>query len=231
MRSLPLICLISSAVVSLAITPANAQIVGCKDSNGNIVYREARDCPGLHQPGTGVVRNNTTGTTTGVVATPESRAAQLQVQQLQIQRDANVQRYKALQPSSQSSNVPEWRPTGNPAGDFMGALIGLKQNAGDNAQRVAPPSAQRQTKRPQTGATNSNGCSSDVSCEIGYRCVKPLYEARGTCMQAVNSTGLPTYGTRQSSGFDINTKNQCNFDLDCPMGFACDATYKACVKR
>ena len=35
----------------------------------------------------------------------------------------------------------EFRPTGNPAGDFMGALIGLKQISGDNAQRLAQQKA------------------------------------------------------------------------------------------
>lgn len=31
----------------------------------------------------------------------------------------------------------EWQPTGNPAGDFMGALIGMKQISGDNTVRIA----------------------------------------------------------------------------------------------
>ncbi len=99
-----------------------------------------------------------------------------------------------------------------------------------NVQKATPSAALGRAKGSQSGATN-HSCSSDFSCGIGYRCVKRPYETAGACMQEVDSAGLPTYGTPRASSLDIRTRRQCDFDIECPLGFTCDATYKACVKR
>lgn len=105
-----------------------------------------------------------------------------------------------------------------------------RQERRRSAQRAASK-AREQDTRPSTSAASTKRCSSDYSCGIGYRCVKPPLEASGVCMREVDSFGTPTYGTPRSSSIDIKTKGQCDFDMDCPIGFACDARYKACVKR
>lgn len=107
--------------------------------------------------------------------------------------------------------------------------------AREERRRDAAINAQRQAKGAVVGGsqdiTNSNGCSSDFSCGIGFRCVKRAFETSGVCMREVDSMGLPTYGTPRSSSIDVKTKNQCMFSTDCPIGFACDPTYGACVKQ
>ena len=76
-------------------------------------------------------------------------------------------------------------------------------------------------------------CSSDFSCGIGYTCVKAPLKSRGECMKTVNE-----YGTRQynmpdldSVGPNMKMGGQCDFSTDCPIGFKCDRSLKACIKR
>lgn len=74
-------------------------------------------------------------------------------------------------------------------------------------------------------------CMSDFDCGIGKRCVKAPYNTNGVCMQSVDSYGTPQYNLPSLDSMNIKTKGECNFDVDCPIGFYCDGAYKVCVKR
>lgn len=75
-----------------------------------------------------------------------------------------------------------------------------------------------------------NSCVSDYSCGVGYRCVKQPFSNQGTCMQAVDQYGLPTYNLPDPNSLTIPTQGQCEFSTDCPIGFRCDTTLKVCVQ-
>lgn len=80
---------------------------------------------------------------------------------------------------------------------------------------------------------SSLACSSDFSCGVGYRCVKPPLQSSGACMKTVDEYGVRQYNTpsTDSVGPNMNTRGQCDFNTDCPIGFHCDSNVKACVKR
>ena len=67
----------------------------------------------------------------------------------------------------------------------------------------------------------SASCSSDYECGAGRMCVKPQYSMSGTCAQAVNQYGTPTYATARPSSVGIGQGN-CSFDADCGVGFRCE---------
>lgn len=67
---------------------------------------------------------------------------------------------------------------------------------------------------------SSLGCSSDISCGIGYKCVKPQYSASGTCMKSVNEFGIQQFNS-PSSNIGVNMDKKCSFDTECPIGFKC----------
>lgn len=76
----------------------------------------------------------------------------------------------------------------------------------------------------------SGGCSSDFSCGRGYKCVKAPHEIDGVCMKSVDEYGIQKYDSPRSGSSGIKSKGDCTFNSDCPIGFHCDAKYKACVK-
>ena len=77
----------------------------------------------------------------------------------------------------------------------------------------------------------ARGCSSDFSCSFGEVCVKAPYKMRGQCMKAVNEYGVKTYQRpRTGSIYSGDSQGQCRFNTDCPIGFKCDRSLKACVK-
>ena len=50
-------------------------------------------------------------------------------------------------------------------------------------------------------------------------------------MKEVDSFGTPTYRMPKSSSIGIGSADgDCDFNLDCPIGFKCDRKYKVCVK-
>ena len=81
-------------------------------------------------------------------------------------------------------------------------------------------------------ASASFACSSDFSCDFGQICVKEPYKSWGTCMGTVNEFGTPTFGAPKSSsvGPKMNSDG-CRFMTDCPIGFKCQRSTKACVKK
>ena len=75
---------------------------------------------------------------------------------------------------------------------------------------------------------SSFACSS-FDCSFGG-CVK-AYKMRGQCMKAVNEYGVKTYQRpRTGSVYSGDSQGQCRFNTDCPIGFKCDRSLKACVK-
>jgi|GEM_PF-1578999 len=75
------------------------------------------------------------------------------------------------------------------------------------------------------------GCVSDFDCGIGYKCVKAPFNTSGTCMKSVDKFGIPTYNLPDPDSILPKTSGDCDFDIDCPIGFYCDRYYKVCVKR
>lgn len=74
-------------------------------------------------------------------------------------------------------------------------------------------------------------CFSDFDCGIGYTCVKAPFKTLGTCMKSVDEFGLPTYKLPDLDSIEPKLEGDCDFDLDCPIGFYCHRKYKVCVKR
>jgi hypothetical protein len=89
---------------------------------------------------------------------------------------------------------------------------------------------------PVTGALPapqaSHGCSSDFECGYGNACVKPNFSASGTCMQAVNGYGVPTFNPPRTDSVmpKFPNRSDCKFLSDCPPGFTCDTNSGTCVK-
>ena len=83
------------------------------------------------------------------------------------------------------------------------------------------------------GVINLFACYSDFDCGIGNSCVKKAFESNGVCMKNVDEYGTQQYNMPKldSVGPNMNIDGDCSFDLDCPIGFKCNSTYKVCVKR
>mgnify|MGYP001051146953 CR=1 FL=1 len=79
----------------------------------------------------------------------------------------------------------------------------------------------------------AEGCASDYSCGIGFKCVKAPLKSSGVCMKSVDEHGIKQYNSPESNsvGPNLDLDGQCSFDTDCPIGFKCDREYKACIKR
>lgn len=83
----------------------------------------------------------------------------------------------------------------------------------------------------QTSSYDAKDCSSDYSCQVGQQCVKPPGRLTGQCMTTVKASGVPTFRVPRSSSLGPDTTPQCAISTDCPIGFQCDVTLKACIKR
>jgi len=114
----------------------------------------------------------------------------------------------------------------------IGAILGAAA-AGSNSNTSYPsyyPTDTYSQPTTTTTSTHDNSCSSDYSCGIGYSCVKKPFSSTGICLKAVDSYGTPTYKMPDSNSINIKTEGSCMFNTDCPIGFRCDNTLKACVK-
>src|SRR5581483_11738791 len=83
-------------------------------------------------------------------------------------------------------------------------------------------------------AASIDTCTSDFSCGVGRRCVKPNFSTSGTCMNVVNQVGVQQFTTMpslDSVGPKMPVSTDCHFDTDCPVLFRCDARSGACLKR
>jgi len=74
-------------------------------------------------------------------------------------------------------------------------------------------------------------CISDFDCRFGEQCVKAPFKLRGICMQSVDDFGIRQYPAPDPDSFMPKLEGDCQFDIDCPIGFYCHPYYKACVKR
>ena len=97
--------------------------------------------------------------------------------------------------------------------------MGVQQNNYNNTYQT-PSYNQNRTKSTTYKRNRLTGCSSDISCGIGYSCVKPQYSSSGTCMKSVNKFGVQQLNIPKSN-IGINMDKQCSFDTQCPIGFKC----------
>jgi hypothetical protein len=117
----------------------------------------------------------------------------------------------------------------------IGAIIGAAA-VGSNSSHTYPtyPSTYSSTNPENTYTPTTyihdNSCTSDYSCGIGYSCVKKPFSSSGVCLKSVESNGIPTYKSPDSNSIGIKAEGGCMFNTDCPIGFRCDSTLKACVK-
>lgn len=126
----------------------------------------------------------------------------------------------------------------NQAAAQLGAAIGCKLGGGcaspraTQSQYTYPYQAPRQVAPRTTTAPISNSCTSDYSCGVGFKCIKRPSQSTGQCLKEVDRYGTPTYSSPSPSsiGPNVNRLKQCQISTDCPTGFRCDATFKACVK-
>lgn len=77
----------------------------------------------------------------------------------------------------------------------------------------------------------AGACSSDFQCGFGNRCVKPPFSSSGTCMREVDDYGIPTFASPSADSIGVRTDLGCIADVDCSIGFRCDPSYKACVRK
>lgn len=115
----------------------------------------------------------------------------------------------------------------------LGCALGGSSCLGGYSQSSLPSYTERYKNSAPTSVYSEKECSSDFSCGIGYKCVKAPLKNRGVCMRSVDEYGLRQYSgpNTNSVGPNLNLDGQCQFDTDCPIGFKCDLSYKACVKR
>lgn len=76
-------------------------------------------------------------------------------------------------------------------------------------------------------APEPRSCSSDISCGVGYYCVKPPMQFTGTCAQVVDRAGVPTFAPPRNDSLGPG-KARCMFITDCPVGFRCERGH--CMK-
>lgn len=108
---------------------------------------------------------------------------------------------------------------------------GFKQNNNYHynstpSYRIEPvnmPSLQSKSRTKSRSRFNSksSGCSSDISCGMGYKCVKAQYSSSGTCMKSVNKFGVQQYGIKRDYNIGVNMNKQCTIGSACPVGFRC----------
>jgi hypothetical protein len=80
----------------------------------------------------------------------------------------------------------------------------------------------------QGTTVNSSGCSSDYMCGMGFVCVKPAYQAIGTCMVATNRYGTPDPSSMPRPSSVGVGATECISLAECPATFQCVAGH--CVK-
>lgn len=87
--------------------------------------------------------------------------------------------------------------------------------------------------RSTVSSPSEEECTSDFSCGMGYTCVKPPLHTVGVCMRSVDEMGIQQFDLPKldSVGPNMRIEGQCTFTTDCPVGFRCDPTYRACVKN
>ena len=83
---------------------------------------------------------------------------------------------------------------------------------------ATPSSSRTRAGQDRNGAVP--GCSSDYDCGFGNVCAKPQGSFTGTCAQAVNRYGTPTFSPPRSNSLGPG-QGQCAFDTECPIGFRC----------
>ena len=71
----------------------------------------------------------------------------------------------------------------------------------------------------QSAQINTGRCTSDYECSVGQMCLKDFGAIDGTCAQAVNQYGSPTYQPPRPSSVHVGN-GQC-FQTGCPIGFSC----------
>jgi len=99
------------------------------------------------------------------------------------------------------------------------------------AASVTPP-APSEPGSPST-ISNSNfdsrapqvraGCTSDLACPVGQKCVKDSYALEGVCAEPVNQYGTPQYAAPSGGSIGLG-QGQCQFTTQCPLGFECIKT-------
>lgn len=78
----------------------------------------------------------------------------------------------------------------------------------------------------------AQSCYSDYGCPFGHECVKAPLDFEGICMESVNRFGMPAAPTLPDPNSiqpNLNIQGDCMFDYQCPLGFACDQTYRVCI--
>lgn len=115
------------------------------------------------------------------------------------------------------------------------ALAGVTVNSAyPNSGYKPAPNAYIPTQQTQTTyvAPKPEGCTSDLACGVGMQCVKPPLSSAGQCMKPVDSYGATSPGGARPGSSLMNTSptGRCTTTTDCPIGFTCDSTLKACVK-
>ena len=73
-------------------------------------------------------------------------------------------------------------------------------------------------------SSGSNGCSSDMSCGYGQKCLKKMGQLLGVCKTTPDKSTPSHLSVLPGNG------KGCRRSSECPSGFRCDLTYNACVR-
>ena len=123
------------------------------------------------------------------------------------------------------ANNPASKIKRKPKASSLGALFVYKLIYGGGSSTTF-------NKSPRYTSRRNEECYSDFDCGIGRRCIKKPLSITGVCLTEVDDTGLKTFSlpSADNIGPNMNLDGECSFNTDCPIGFRCDRSLKACVK-
>ena len=126
----------------------------------------------------------------------------------------------------------EYTPSESMIPIIAGLAIAAAMSGGGGGSSKAATSGTSTVRTSTTTSTSSKSCYSSISCGVGGKCVKQPGRSSGICMKVVNEFGMPDYSMPDIGDFGVRPFGSgCRFNTDCSIGFACDRTYKVCVKR
>ena len=143
-----------------------------------------------------------------------------QAQEQRTQRARDIEQARAAQLEQEQREREETRR--------RAAMAAALQAAGASLAAAAQAPTTYTPTSPGVGAVyRPSGCTSDFSCQYGWKCLKNAGSTEGKCAQAVDSFGTPTFAPPSTESVGPGHR-QCWTLADCPSTFRCESGQ--CVK-